>query len=450
VSAYAIATPERSATAAGARAFEAGGNAIDAALAAAATLAVTYPHMCGVGGDLFALVRDASGAVTSVNASGPAPALADPGGLGSRMPATGVATITVPGAVAGWERLHALGAARPWASAFEAAIACAADGFAPPSSLAAAMEATGVLELTEWLRQPALAATLRALAADGAGALYGGDVGARLAAGLEERGAWLRLDDLAAFAPELTPPLAGRFRDLDVLTSPPNSSGYLLLRALETLERGSADPVFLTDVFQAGLRERAASLADPRGPSGDTIAIVTADASGRAVSLIQSLFNAFGSQVLEPSTGIVLHNRGSAFTLEPGHPNQLAPGRRPAHTLMPVMVQREGALQGVLGTMGGAFHAQIHVQVLLHLLAGASAQEAVAAPRWTAGLDGVQAEADIPSETRAALVAAGTPVTDLPPHSPSSVGHAQAIWVAGDGTFDAGSDPRADGAALPS
>ncbi len=447
MSAYAIATPERTATAAGARTFEAGGNAIDAALAAAATLAVTYPHMCGVGGDLFALVRSEAGEITSVNASGPAPALADPSALGDRMPETGVATITVPGAVAGWEQLHGLGAALSWESGFEAAIACADDGFAVPRSLAAAIEATGVLEPTGWLRQPELASTLRALAADGARALYGGAVGARLVAGLSERGAWLRLADLAGFEPELTPPLAGDFGGLDVLTSPPNSSGFLLLGALAAVDRADdRDPVLLADVFQAGLRERAAWLADPR-PTGDTIAIVTADASGRAVSLIQSLASAFGSRVLEPSTGIVLHNRGAAFSLEPGHPNRLAPGRRPAHTLMPVMVQREGRLRGVLGAMGGPFHAQIHTQVILHLLAGASAQEAVAAPRWTADFDGVQVEADVPAETRAAFEQAGTPVRLLEPQSPSDVGHAQAIWVS-EGAFDAGSDPRADGAAI--
>ena len=449
MTAYAIATPERVATAAGVRAFDAGGNALDAALAAAATLAVTYPHMCGVGGDLFALVRAPDGTVESINASGPAPALADPAALGDWMPESGVATITVPGAVAGWERLHALGAALPWAGAFETAVACAEEGFDVPPSLAAAIAATEVLAPADRLRQPALAATLRALASDGAGALYGGEVGARLAEGLERRGSWLRLADLAGFRVEVTPPLAGSFRGLAVLTSPPNSSGFLLLRALEALDAaGGGDAAFLAGVFQEGMRERARTLGDLRFvPRGDTVAVVTADASGRAVSLIQSLFHSFGSGVLEPATGIVLHNRGAAFSLEPGHPNRLAPGRRPAHTLMPVMVTREGALLGVLGTMGGAVHAQIHTQVLLRLLDGASAQEAVAAPRWTVGAVGdgaVRMEADVDDGTRAALERAGLPIAGVEARS-QAVGHAQAIWAGG--ALDAGSDPRSDGAA---
>jgi len=505
--AYAIATPERTATRAGVAAFEAGGNALDAALAAAVALAVSYPHNCGVGGDLIALVRAPGGRMTSINASGPAPRRADAAALrarGPRMPVRGVEPITVPGAVAGWEQLHRAGARLPWAAAFDAAVGLAQDGVPVARSLAAAMTEeradidadpglravlpAGLAE-GDVLRQPALAATLRALAAGGAAALYGGPVGRALVAGLASRGAWLGEDDLAAFAPELGAPLRGRFRDLEILTSPPNSSGVLLLQALAALEAsGIEDPLGrdaarLAALLREGGRQRHAELADPRmapvdvagwlgperiaelargappagrapapapRPGGDTIAIVAADASGRAVSLIQSLFHAFGACVLEPRTGILLHDRGAFFSLAAGHPNELAPGKRPAHTLMPVLLERAGRPAGVLGTMGGHAHAQFHVQVLLRLLAGSPAPAAVAAPRWVIGTDDdVAVEADADPGAVASLRAAGMDVAWVPPRD-EELGHVQAIWVGEDGGFDAGSDPRADGSAVVS
>jgi gamma-glutamyltranspeptidase/glutathione hydrolase len=182
------------------------------------------------------------------------------------------------------------------------------------------------------------------------------------------------------------------------------------------------------------------------------VAVVAADGDGLAVSLIQSLCGSFGARVLEPETGVLLHNRGAFFSLVPGHPNELAPGRRPAHTLMPLIVERAGAFAGALGTMGGKAHAQILAQVLFALHAGSGAQEAVTAPRWVVGgLDlgepdiATRAEAGVPATVRAALVAAGLDVTDVDWPS-EDLGHAQAIWVSGD-TLDAGSDPRAGGAA---
>ena len=221
--------------------------------------------------------------------------------------------------------------------------------------------------------------------------------------------------------------------------------------------------------------QRAATLADPRhapfdraawlgderldalaraapaaaaGPpaTGDTIAIVAADDSGLAVSLIQSLFAGFGARVLEPETGILLHSRGAAFSLEPGHPNELAPGKRPAHTLLPLVVERDGALEGVLGTMGGQAHAQFMAQVLLHLLDGDDPATAVARPRWVAGgIDAghpptaIHAEPGVPAGD---LRAAGFTVTPLPARS-EHVGHTQAVW-----RMRSGSDPRADGLPL--
>ena len=172
-----------------------------------------------------------------------------------------------------------------------------------------------------------------------------------------------------------------------------------------------------------------------------------------AVSLIQSLFASFGACMLDPATGVLLHNRGASFSLEPGHPNELAGGRRPSHTLMPLVVERDGELAGVLGTMGGTAHAQVLAQVLLAILAGLDPQAAVAAPRWiVGGLDPgepaalVRVEEGVPATAVSALEERGLDVRAIPWPS-EDVGHAQAIWST-DRTLRPGSDPRADGAAV--
>jgi gamma-glutamyltranspeptidase len=509
------ATPQADATAAAERAFAAGGNAIDAALAAAAVLTVTYPHNCALGGDLFALVHLPDGRILSVNASGPAGSRADAAALrrqGDAMPVIGPATVTVPGLVAGWETLHGLGARLPWKDALAAATELARGGAAVAPNLAEAIAETraGIeadpgmaavfhpggtpLEAGDVLLQPALAATLERLATAGARDFYAGDVAARLLAGLEALGVALTADDLAAFAPEVGEPLAAGHAGVEVLTSPPNSSGLILLQALAALDAAELeDPLgagaaALAEILRAGTEDRDRLLGDPRHvgvdvadwlgaerlgelaerargalagerpparpqldprPLGDTVAVVTADAGGTAVSLIQSLFHGFGAQLLEPDTGVLVHNRGAFFTLRDGHPNALAPGRRPAHTLMPVMVRRGGRLVGVLGTMGGRVHAQIHAQVLLRLLGGAAPQAAVDAPRWIVGGmemgepdDTIRIEDGCDAAARAALASAGLRIVDVPRDS-DVLGHAQAIWL--EPGLAAGSDRRADG-----
>lgn len=517
---HAIAAPQRDATAAGMAAFAAGGNALDAALAAAAVLCVTYPHNCALGGDLIALVRAPDGTTTSVNASGPAAAAASADRLRAggavTMPVTGPDTITVPGLVAGWETLHGLGAALPWQAALAAAIERAEEGFGVGRSLAeAATDQAGEIAADpglrtllqrdgrpvregETVRQPALAATLRTLAADGPRAFYDGPLAQRLVAGLRAAGSVLSEADLAGFAPELTAPLRHRCGDLDLVTSPPNSSGVLLLQSQAALAAaGATDPLgadagLYAELLRLGAEQRDAALADPRStpfdrdawlgetrlaelvgqararsagvipepsgeptprPNGDTVAIVAVDGEGRAVSLIQSVFHSLGSLLLEPQTGVLMHNRGSFFSLAEGHPNELAPGRRPAHTLMPALVERDGALRYALGTMGGKAHAQVLGHVLLRLEAGADPQAAVDAPRWVVGGvevgerdDAIRVEDDVVPAARAAIERAGMQPISIGLRS-EWTGHAQAIAVAGDGTLRAGSDPRADGAA---
>jgi gamma-glutamyltranspeptidase/glutathione hydrolase len=340
------------------------------------------------------------------------------------------------------------------------------------------------------LRQPELAATLATLAADGPRAFYDGAVGARLVAGLAARGVALEPADLRGYAPEVGPPVRAAALGVEVLASPPNSAGVLLPLTLLALDAtGAADPLgddagTLAALFRAVGAERDRLLGDPRrsavgadafldpervaaiaravhaaaAPSaaspvppatGDTVAVVAADGEGRAVSLIQSLFHGFGALILEPATGILVQNRGACFTLEPGHPNELAPGVRPAHTLSPTLIERNGHLLGVLGTMGGRAQSQILTHVLLRLLAGAAPQDAVDAPRWLVGAAGVdtdrnRTEASVEPSVREAVERAAGPFAELPDGS-DRVGHAQAIWI--DGPVAAGSDRRADGAA---
>jgi gamma-glutamyltranspeptidase/glutathione hydrolase len=427
------------------------------------------------------------------------------------MPITGAPTVTVPGLVAGWERIHGLGARHAWARAIEPAIAYAEGGVTVAPGLAGAIaEATltdaGMREVFapagrrlaagDRLLQPALARTLGAVAENGAAAFYAGPVAARIVDTLAAAGGHLTAADLRDYAPEIGAPLRGPFRDLDVLTSPPNSSGVLVLQALAALEAaGLADPLgddagALAEILRLGDHDRTRMLGDPRHvpferaawlgdahvaelvgearlashgdrlagtvqanatPNGDTAAIVAWDGDGWAVSLVQSLFHSFGAQMLEPETGVVLQNRGAGFSLADGHPNALAPGRRPAHTLMPIMVERDGELVGVLGTMGGKVHAQIHVQLLLGLLDGRSPQEAVDAPRWIVGGmeigerdDMIRIEDGCADSARRALSRATLHALSLPRGS-EWLGHAQAIWLLGG--CGAGSDFRADGAA---
>lgn len=501
-----IATPHVAATRAGERAFERGGTAIDAALAAAAVLSVVYPHNVSIGGDLIAVVRDPQGTVRCINASGPAAFGADAAALrrdhGDELPYRGINTVTVPGALRGWEALHRLGARRPWSEIFDDALAAAA-GVPVARSLADAFvterEAIGFdpgfqavfasagrfPTVGEELVQPALRRTLGVLQRDGADGFYEGALTGDFLAGLEELGAAITAPDLLLYRPETVEPLSTGFGTWQVHTSPPNSQGFALLRVLEQLDAlAVADPLgpglgALMELFHRANLLRDEQLGDPRSgtltldslltaeafstvspvgsgferPRGDTVGIAAADSSGWSVSLIQSVYHAFGSGVLEPSTGILLHNRGTSFSLRPGSPNLLAPGRRPLHTLMPVIVTEEGRLRAVSATMGGQGQPQIHAQVLLRVAAGASAADAVAAPRAIVGpqQDGdsnttVYLEDDLAPD---ALASVEETVLDPRPVARLSelVGHANLVLVADDGSFDSGSDPRADGSA---
>jgi gamma-glutamyltranspeptidase/glutathione hydrolase len=502
----ALATPHAIATTAGVEAFQRGGNALDAALAAAASLTVALPDNCSPGGDLIAIVRRPDGQVVVVNASGPAAAAIDVDAVrerhGNEMPAFTADTVTVPGLLDGWETIWRLGAERPWAEVFSAAIEQARSGVPVAQSVATALERYSdrlrsdpgmarvffgsgrALAVGETLVQRELASTLEHVAEAGARAFYEGPVGATWLTSMTAEGSALSVDDLVGFGSEVTDPLVAADGGREILVAPPNSQGALLLKTLAILDSWDLDPLsrdapMFAAAFQVASDARKRYLADPRvaevqldllvrktnhadeppagtvrNGSGDTVALVAADSEGWAVSLIQSLFDSFGCGVLDPHTGIIAHNRGSFFSLDPSSPNVLAPGKRPAHTLSPVLVHEGGQLRNVLGTMGGLAQTQILTHVLMHLRRGGNVAEAVSAPRWTLGaLEAhgdravIQAEANVAGDAVDALRAGGWSINTIPARS-LDVGDAAAISRDGDGTLSAAADPRGPGSAV--
>lgn len=373
----AVAAPHPAAIEAAREVVAAGGGAVDAAIAAAAALTVAYPHQCSVGGDLVALVRTPDGTVRTVLSAGAAAAGFDPAALAGldRMPPGGPLSVTVPGVVAGWGSLADLGARLPMRQLLAPAIGLAAEGVAvspglvrgtqdrldvvraDPGLSALVLDAAGEpLPAGAPLRQPALAETLTQIAADWR-TFYTGPLARRLAAALERFGSPLRFADLAAHRAQICAPLTLTLDGVAWSVAPPPSQGAALLAVLAA----GADPLARLDAARQAELRRDALLGDPAAgevdvdallglaarsvdalpsgpkPAGDTVAVTAVGADGHAVTLIQSVFQTFGSGLLDPDTGIVLHNRGSAFSIDPTHPGRVRPGARPPHTLCPVL-----------------------------------------------------------------------------------------------------------------
>lgn len=487
-----------------------GGTAADAAVATSAVLAVTTQHMCGMGGDLFALVHHTDGAAPDcLNSSGRAGSGADPGRLRAaghtRMPLDEeIQTVTVPGCVDGWIALHARHGRLPLAEVLEPARAYAADGF-PASPLLASMvpRILHVDGADDYRREPVrpgtritrpgVARTLAAIAEGGRAAFYEGEFGEGL---LRVGDGLFSSDDLARSQADWVDALGVAVWGHQAWTVPPNSQGYLALAAARIAEMAGMGPGdapapdtaewahLLVEASRLAGYDRPAVLHDaaegpalvadnrlaPRaarfdpdqrgdlpvnGADGGTIYLCTADREGRAVSLIQSNARGWGSYIAVPEVGIFLHNRGLGFSLEPGHPAELAPGRRPPHTLSPALVQRsDGSLRAVLGTMGGDTQPQVVIQMLARLLVhDESPGRIVGAPRWRLGgggfdawLDGgpgtVGLEGDAPAAWAGGLTARGHELEHDPAWS-SDYGHAHLIERSEDGTLAGMHDPRA-------
>ena len=440
-----VASVDHLASGAGVAAMRAGGSAVDAAIAASAVLAVTSQHMCGMGGDLFALVHEGgTGAPAVLNSSGRAGSGASAerlraGGLTS-IPRTGhVAAVPVPGCVDGWLALHERFGRLPLADVLAAARTYAAGGFPASPTLAASVgrvlagtaiagwedytERQHALRPGDIVRRPGVARALDAIVKDGRAGFYEGEFGE----GLLALGAGEYTDD------DLRAPLADWVDGLSidvwnrrVWTVPPNSQGYLTLAGawiagrlrlpddpddplwahltVEAARHAGFDRVDVLHEHADGaalvaterLSARAAlvradAAADLPGTygGGGTIYLCAADGrDGMGVSLIQSNYTGFGSLLVEPGTRIFLQNRGCGFSLAPAHPAEYGPGRRPPHTLAPAMVTHlDGGLDAVVGTMGGDSQPQVLLQLLARRWAaaegaGASPGNAIAAPRW--------------------------------------------------------------------
>jgi gamma-glutamyltranspeptidase len=527
-----VSSPHPLATLAGLDALARGGTALDAAVAAGATLAVVYPHMTGLGGDSFWLIWDPRARrLRGLAACGAAAARATPSLYRERglreIPTRGPqAALTVPGAVDGLWEVHrlsreAFGSPLPWSDLLADATRLAIEGF--PVSPCQARVTAGAQDLLgradesafrllgetylaagrapapgALLRQPRLGRTLEVLGREGARAFYEGDLAARIGQACEALGSPLRTADLAAHRSRWVEPLTVPYRDGVAASLPPPSQGLAALAILGMLDaadlgthrpdsagyvhhvveatklafadrdRWLADPEIVSVpvgalLDPAYLLARAKLIADDRaaavpvasGHGGDTVACVTADGAGHSVCLIQSLYHEWGSGIVAGETGIVLQNRGALFSLDPAHPNALAPGKRPVHTLTPFMVLRAGRPWLVAGTMGGEGQPQTLVALTTRVLDfGLGLQAAIEAPRWVYGRTwgaptrALSLEGRFAPDVARQLGDRGHAVRVLEPWS-DTMGHAQAIRCdAETGLLVGAGDPRADGPAL--
>ena len=521
-----IATSQPLASAAGLRVLQQGGNAIDAAVTAAAVLAVVEPTMNGLGGDLFAIVYDAkTKSVRALNASGRSPAAATPAEFKKRglddIPYRGELSISVPGVVDGWNELLTKHGTRTLAQALEPAIAYARDGFAVSDIIATQWkDAEQTLARDpaaaktflpggrspvagDVFKNPNLATSLEQIARGGRDAFYRGPIAKAIGADMQARKALLAETDLAAHTSDWVQPISTTYRGLEVLEMPPNTQGVVALQMLNILEgfdlkalghNSDAYLHLLVEAKKIAFADRDAWLADydavPKAAlermlskayaaerrkeinpnraaqsyaplslgsaapapeehpeaRGDTIYLTVADREGNVVSLIQSIFENFGSGIVAGDTGIVLHNRGNLFSLRAGHPNYLAAGKRPFHTLVPAMVMKDKRPWLSFGVMGGDMQPQGHVQVLINLVDfGMNVQEAGEAPRFRHSAAGLALESAITPEARYGLDARGHRVI----WSVGVFGGFQGILIdPKTGVLMGGSDPRKDGLAI--
>jgi gamma-glutamyltranspeptidase/glutathione hydrolase len=455
-----VATSQPLATRAGLRMLERGGNAADAALAAAAVLAVTEPTSNGIGGDNFAIVWR-NGRAAGLDSAGPAPINAEPL---SPVPQDGPRSVTVPGAVGGWaalsERYGKLGLEACLADAIDAA----ANGYAV-SPLTAELWQRGTRVPKEYLpapkvgqvvRMPELAATLRGIAAKGRGAFYRGAVAAAIA-----EVCWLEEEDLATFEPRWVEPLRVGYHEHEVLELPPPTQGVAALEMLGLLERSSPglagqvgcaylgledafervrDGADVSDLLEPAFldRRRQSKRRSASEPPGGTVYLCAVDSDRMAVSFIQSNYMGWGSGLCAPGTGVALQNRGACFAVS----GAVEPGRRPYHTIIPGLLLRGGRLLGPFGVMGGFIQAQAHMQLVSALVDdGLDPQAALDRPRFRVDGDTVYLEHGL-WERDVELERLGYS-TERDPEV-NAFGRGQVILVCDDALVG-GSDPRGDG-----
>jgi len=516
----AISAPHRAAALAGRDVLNAGGTAIEAMVAAAATIAVTYPHMNGIGGDGFWIIHRPGQEPVGIFAGGHAADLATPEWYADRGHATaipargGLAALTVPGTIGGWEAALALvdpARRKPLSELLGAAIGYARDGIAVTGnqSRTTAEKLDGLKDVPGFadtflidgevpaagarMTQPALARTLEILARDGLRSFYEGDLAQIHGRFLTEHGSPLRAEDFAAYRAQQVTPLQVTTSQGTLYNMTPPTQGIASLMILALFDRlsvtegeGFAHIHGLIEATKQAFILRNAELGDPatmREPAqdwlaadrldqlaanidpaqalpwpyepkkGDTIWMGAADKDGTVVSFIQSVFWEFGSGLTCPDTGVFFQNRGAGFSLTPG-PNQLAPGKRPFHTLNPALAVLSDGRVLAYGTMGGEGQPQTQSAVFTRYACfGMDLQAAVTAPRWLLGktwgdnTTSLKLESRFDPELVAALRAAGHQVEMIPDFS-DLAGHAGGVVLHPNGLLEAASDPRADGAAL--
>jgi len=507
-----VATSQPLATTTALEILAAGGNAIDAAVAAAAVLNVTEPHMTGMGGDMFAILWDAeSGRLVGLDASGKSGSNVDLDALLAEdepeVPGSGPRSVTVPGALSGWSTLVETYGTMTLADVLAPAIRIAGDGF-PVSPIIAQDWAGTVNGLRrdegaaatflmdgeaptpgEWFRNPDLARTFQRVADGGPEVFYGGELGREIVDGLAALGGYLTIEDLASHEPRWVEPLSVDYKGYTLWELPPAGQGIAALQMLKmlegydfsTMEHNSAEYLhtlieakklahadldrYIADpdhmdvqpeaLLDPGYLAARATMIDPDvaadrpdpghlATDSETIYLTVADRHGNMISFINSIFGYFGSRTVVPGTGLVLQNRGAGFTIEDGHPNQIAPNKRPLHTIIPAFVTKDGEPWLSYGVMGGSMQPQGHVQVLLNLVEfGMDPQEAIDAARFRHFSGTRVAIENLDPEVAAALEALGHELRD-----PDGVafGGGQAILRLARG-WAAASDPRKDGMA---
>ncbi|MBA3470638.1 MAG: gamma-glutamyltransferase family protein [Herpetosiphonaceae bacterium] len=511
-----VATSQPLAALAGLAMLEAGGTAVDAAIAAAAMLPVVEPTSNGIGGDAFALVWDGA-RMHGLNGSGRAPAALNlelVRGIGhATMPTHGWLPVTVPGVPRAWHDLHARFGRLDFERILSPAISAAEDGYAVTPIVAqywayAARNFAALTDpaLAEWRntfahnghapaagdvwRSRRMARTLRRIAQSNSADFYTGELAERMVQFAQRTGGYLTAADLERHTSTWVDPISTNYRGYDVWEIPPNGQGLTALLALNILEgfdlsksdresvqayhlqieamklafadaqRYIADPehvhvptaALLSKEYAARRRAligETAQLREPgQLPAGGTVYLCVADGDGMMVSYIQSNYMGFGSGVVVPETGIALQNRGAGFALDPAHPNVLAPGKRPYHTIIPSFLTRDGAAIGPFGVMGGYMQPQGHAQMVLNTLDWKlNPQASLDAPRWqfTDGLN-VMLEYGVSRHIIEGLQALGHRVSVQA--EGGAFGRGQIIWRMPSGSLVGGSDMRADGLAI--
>lgn len=508
-----VATSHPLASAAALQMLKSGGNAIDAAVCAAAVLAVVEPQSTGIGGDCFALyVPKGKGKVLAFNGSGRAPAAAtldwylDHGF--ETVPTYGPHAVTIPGAIDAWCQLLNDHGSKDLTQVLAPAIHYAAHGYVvhdrvsldwheTAAQLAVDPNAKRILlpggkapQAGDVHRQPELAETLQRIAKEGRKGFYEGVVAADLVDHLRSLGGLHQLADFAATKGDYVDPVTSNYRGVDLFQLPPNNQGLtalLMLNILAGFELGKLEPLSAERLhleIEAGrlaYRDRDAFIADPQQnavpvdkllskdyaaklarridrqqaatdlppplmQSSDTVYLSVVDRDRNAVSFINSTYYSFGSGLVGPKSGVVLQNRGSSFKLNAEHPNCIAPGKRPMHTIMPGMAMKDGQVLMPYGVMGGDYQPFGHAHFLTNVLDfGLDPQAALDQSRVFYSQGKAQVERSLPAASIAGLQARGHTVEV----SAEPLGGGQAIRIDWQkGTLTGGSDPRKDGCAL--